>query len=155
MELSLGMNLTVMGWGATAEGSTTVEALMQTDVPLYDQQLCRAAYNNRIRDTQICAGLAQGGKDACQGDSGGPLIVQGEEPGGDIQVMGEGEMGGVRGQRGGKWGVEGGGWGVDGGRGGRWGEDGEKMGVEGESGGGWGGKGQRGFFCREIHDCAA
>lgn len=30
--------------------------------------------------------MAAGGSDACQGDSGGPLILEGSEPGADVQV---------------------------------------------------------------------
>lgn len=42
-------------------------------IPVLDNSKCAIAYSNKaiIDDTILCAGHAQGEKDACKGDSGG------------------------------------------------------------------------------------
>jgi hypothetical protein len=77
-----------MGWGATSEGGSQSSALMTVDVALTDRQTCQAAYQNDMisGNTQLCAGVPEGGKDACQGDSGGPLVVKGATGRDDVQV---------------------------------------------------------------------
>jgi len=67
----------VTGWGYTKEGSNPSETLKQVAVPLQSNEKCVAAYEGNIHEqTQFCAGLDNGGKDACDGDSGGPIVVQ-------------------------------------------------------------------------------
>jgi secreted trypsin-like serine protease len=73
-----GSTVTVIGWGATAEGGQTTPRLMEVDVLVQDRALCQANYQAAVPSTQItdnmfCAGLPQGGADSCQGDSGGFL----------------------------------------------------------------------------------
>lgn len=77
-----------MGWGATSEGGSQASALMTVDVSTTDLTTCSSAYTqNKINgETQICAGVAKGGKDACQGDSGGPLVIKGNSAADDVQV---------------------------------------------------------------------
>lgn len=75
-----------MGWGAQSEGARNAPQLMEVNVNVVSLQACDAAYQNAVRDTQICAGLPEGGADACQGDSGGPLIVEGNTAADDVQV---------------------------------------------------------------------
>jgi trypsin len=86
-ELSLqapGMRARVLGWGHTSENGVLSPDLQQVDVPIQGDTDCDDAnsYGGRlVRATMICAGYAQGGKDACQGDSGGPLMVDtGQRP---------------------------------------------------------------------------
>lgn len=77
----------VTGWGLTSERSAMPEqrgprseALQQVDVPIVDAATCARAYaalGESLNDRQVCAGYAQGTRDACQGDSGGPLVVPG------------------------------------------------------------------------------
>eukprot|EP00877_Chromochloris_zofingiensis_P009136 jgi/Chrzof1/4476/Cz14g14190.t1 len=86
LSLPVGTNLTVLGWGSTSQGGPSSLALLGATIQVQDPQACNASYGGRIRDAQICAGLPQGGADACQGDSGGPLILEGSEPGTDVQV---------------------------------------------------------------------
>jgi secreted trypsin-like serine protease len=60
---------------------------MTVDVAATDLASCNKAYDNGINgDSQICAGVPQGGKDACQGDSGGPLVIRGNTAMQDVQV---------------------------------------------------------------------
>ena len=66
----------VTGWGAIEEGRTTTNVLREVDVLFVANKSCNLAYGGDITENMICAGYAEGGKDACQGDSGGPLVVQ-------------------------------------------------------------------------------
>ncbi|KAK6618238.1 hypothetical protein RUM44_002689 [Polyplax serrata] len=78
-ELVPGMNCTVIGWGKSKdhERSEYEPAINEVEVPVINRQLCNEWMIYRdlnVTDGMICAGLAEGGKDACQGDSGGPLL---------------------------------------------------------------------------------
>ncbi len=73
--LATGEILETAGWGVTAVGGQSVDILRDVEVPLVDQNVCRAAYP-QLDATMVCAGLQQGGQDACQGDSGGPLVAK-------------------------------------------------------------------------------
>ncbi|GLQ33327.1 serine protease [Litoribrevibacter albus] len=78
--LSVGANLTVMGWGnRSTTGEDFPNILHEVQVPLADHDTCNTNYQKlgiNITDNMVCAGLAEGGKDSCQGDSGGPLVFQ-------------------------------------------------------------------------------
>lgn len=71
---------TVLGWGATREGSLGQQRRLRlVTVPYVRDSTCADAYARAgetiVRDDMLCAGdLDRGGRDACQGDSGGPLI---------------------------------------------------------------------------------
>jgi secreted trypsin-like serine protease len=65
---------TVYGWGDTGLRAARVRVLPDA--------LCEEAYPGGSDGTydatsMLCAGEAEGGRDACQGDSGGPLVAQG------------------------------------------------------------------------------
>ncbi|XP_046677526.1 trypsin-1-like [Homalodisca vitripennis] len=83
----------VAGWGWTDENYSKgfrSDVLRKVKLSVVDNQKCRDWYRSqgkklKILDTQMCAGVETGGKDACQADSGGPLMV-GE--GKDVQVVG-------------------------------------------------------------------
>ena len=69
----------VTGWGALNEAGTRFPTVLhQVNVPLVSKTVCNRpqSYDGEITSRMICAGYAQGRKDACQGDSGGPLIVR-------------------------------------------------------------------------------
>lgn len=73
---AVGSTVTVIGWGATAEGADTTPTLRQVDVQVQDAAVCLANYRDVVPSSQItgnmfCAGRPQGGADSCQGDSGG------------------------------------------------------------------------------------
>lgn len=74
---SAGTNATVIGWGNTEfpTDPTWPSELMEVTIPIVTNDTCTASYGSGILATNICAGLAEGGKDSCQGDSGGPLVV--------------------------------------------------------------------------------
>lgn len=74
-----------MGWGLTAYANWDASpTLQQVSLPIVSNEVCNEGYNaypyyfyhNPVTETMVCAGYAEGGKDACIGDSGGPLIVE-------------------------------------------------------------------------------
>jgi len=72
------------GWGYTEYGGQTSDILQKVQLDIIGNQQCRDFHNNRkdygIFDSQICAGVIEGGNDTCGGDSGGPLqVVLGDE----------------------------------------------------------------------------
>ncbi|MBU2708133.1 serine protease [Zooshikella marina] len=67
-----GMYTTVIGWGDT-KGTGNQNILQKVNIPITSKRKCR---NVGGIDSNICAGLPEGGKDSCQGDSGGPLFVK-------------------------------------------------------------------------------
>ncbi len=81
-----GTMATVVGWGTTSYNPNTAISsdpsadLLEVQVPIVDQERCRALYASvdfQITDNMICAGdLVDGGEDSCQGDSGGPLMIE-------------------------------------------------------------------------------
>lgn len=83
-DFSPGDEMTVTGFGTTASctGASAdpscqmQEALRQVSVPYVPIPICAQTYqgSGAITANQLCAGLAQGGRDSCQGDSGGPLV---------------------------------------------------------------------------------
>ncbi|XP_059587499.1 prostasin isoform X1 [Alligator mississippiensis] len=76
---------TVTGWGnvLSTTSLSAPKTLQQVEVPLIRAGACRCMYARvpsadppTISDDMVCAGYAQGQKDACQGDSGGPLACR-------------------------------------------------------------------------------
>jgi hypothetical protein len=82
-----GAKVWVSGWGRTTQGGSGSNALLHADVSLISNSQCNASdwYDGDVKNTEICAGLAEGGVDTCQGDSGGPLWVN---VGGVFQLAG-------------------------------------------------------------------
>ena len=72
---------TIIGWGRT-ETNIRVNQLHRVNVPLVTNNTCASSYipqGYSISENMLCAGYAEGGKDACSGDSGGPLVIQENE----------------------------------------------------------------------------
>lgn len=77
--------LTIMGWGATAEGGPQSDALQFATVPFVPDATCQRSYPGKFHPaTELCAGYSRGGVDACQGDSGGPMVT--DVAGREVQV---------------------------------------------------------------------
>merc|ERR1719167_783346 len=70
-----GQKAWVYGWGTTSSGGQTSSKLLDVQVPVVSNAVCKAAMPNTITDAMLCAG-GEANKDACQGDSGGPLTVE-------------------------------------------------------------------------------
>lgn len=77
-----GVKVVVTGWGATTQGGSSSDFLLEVEVPIVSNDLCKRAYSDiprfEVTDAMMCAGSSLGGKDACQGDSGGPLVHESE-----------------------------------------------------------------------------
>ncbi|XP_039102545.1 serine protease 27-like [Hyaena hyaena] len=80
-----GMNCWVTGWGSPSEEDRlpNPRVLQKLAVPIIDTARCNLLYSKdaesgfqpkAIKDDMLCAGFAEGKKDACKGDSGGPLV---------------------------------------------------------------------------------
>jgi len=85
--LSVGTDVTVMGWGATSEGGSGSDVLLEVEVDVISETDCNDgnSYDGDVIDAvMICA--SRSGKDSCQGDSGGPLIIKGDDAASDVQV---------------------------------------------------------------------
>uniref|UniRef100_F7ELF3 Ovochymase 2 (gene/pseudogene) n=1 Tax=Ornithorhynchus anatinus TaxID=9258 RepID=F7ELF3_ORNAN len=71
---------TTTGWGRLSENGVLPHRLHQVNLPILHQRDCGAALLTLkkpvSRDTVLCAGFPDGGKDACQGDSGGSLLCK-------------------------------------------------------------------------------
>ncbi|CAG12258.1 unnamed protein product, partial [Tetraodon nigroviridis] len=65
----------ITGWGKKTDGQFA-DILQEVAVQVVGNNQCRCSYQE-LTDNMMCAGVAEGGKDACQGDSGGPLVSRG------------------------------------------------------------------------------
>lgn len=81
-----GLAASVVGWGFLQETTSyDIEKLptelQEVELPIVDVARCKASFTegrfkeNSIDERNLCAGFANGGRDACRGDSGGPLMV--------------------------------------------------------------------------------
>ncbi|XP_054267940.1 atrial natriuretic peptide-converting enzyme-like isoform X2 [Macrosteles quadrilineatus] len=78
-KLKEGRMCTVIGWGKREDSDVSEyeAAVNEVQVPILNRDLCNSWLEHRdlnVTQGMICAGYAEGGKDACQGDSGGPLL---------------------------------------------------------------------------------
>ncbi|XP_020942408.1 serine protease 27 isoform X2 [Sus scrofa] len=81
-----GLRCWVTGWGSPSEQERlpNPRVLQKLAVPVIDTPMCDRLYRTdaeesgfqpkTIKDDMLCAGFAEGKKDACKGDSGGPLV---------------------------------------------------------------------------------
>ncbi len=80
-DTTTGTMTTVIGWGLLDQYDNNLPSrLQEVNVPLVSYSTCDNAYAKEgesiDKNSEICAGYSQGGKDACQGDSGGPLVIK-------------------------------------------------------------------------------
>jgi len=71
-----GKKCLIAGWGRLRDYGELPNTLQEVELPVFDWKKCNnyRFYKGRVWETNICAGLDEGGKDSCQGDSGGPLM---------------------------------------------------------------------------------
>merc|ERR1711892_727428 len=73
-QMFAGQVATVSGWGTLSSGGNQPTVLMEVDVTVTTNEVCKGVYGTGISDINICA--MDAGKDSCQGDSGGPLFIK-------------------------------------------------------------------------------
>ncbi|GAA2091960.1 serine protease [Streptomyces albiaxialis] len=78
-----GTTASVFGWGDTSGSGRYATSLRAARVDMVKDGACARSYPGSSEGkfdaaSMVCAGVAQGGRDACQGDSGGPLIARGK-----------------------------------------------------------------------------
>ncbi|KAH8238769.1 hypothetical protein KR038_011687 [Drosophila bunnanda] len=56
-------------------GGSVQEQLQKVQLQVFSDEECSERHQTQLHDSQICAGLPEGGKGQCSGDSGGPLIL--------------------------------------------------------------------------------
>lgn len=74
-QLKPGVNCTVIGWGKPKhdEDEDYLSVIHEVKVPIVEHNVCSHWYSEQdvpIATSMLCAGYAEGKKDACQGDSG-------------------------------------------------------------------------------------
>lgn len=59
----------ISGWGYTREADphSVAYQLHYAAVALISWEHCQRVYGNHLKDSMLCAGVKNGGKDACQG----------------------------------------------------------------------------------------
>ncbi|XP_033170723.1 trypsin-1 [Drosophila mauritiana] len=63
------------GWGLNATGGVVQQHLQKVKLQVFSDTECSERHQTQLHDSQICAGLPEGGKGQCSGDSGGPLLL--------------------------------------------------------------------------------
>ncbi|KAJ6218708.1 hypothetical protein RDWZM_004520 [Blomia tropicalis] len=71
----------VAGFGKLSYGGSMPSILQTVKLPIIANNQCQkmfadAGHYKFIRESFLCAGYPQGGKDTCEGDSGGPLMME-------------------------------------------------------------------------------
>jgi secreted trypsin-like serine protease len=78
-----GTDAEVYGWGDTTGKGSYASGLHAAGVRVLADSACAKAYPSSSdgmykKESMLCAGAIEGGRDACQGDSGGPLVSRGK-----------------------------------------------------------------------------
>lgn len=84
LKLIPGTYCTVVGWGKSMhdEEADYLSVAHEVGVPIVHHSICAKWYQMQdvpISKSMLCAGYAEGKKDACQGDSGGPLLCRNDD----------------------------------------------------------------------------
>lgn len=69
----------ISGWGYLEAGnpSTVADVLQYTSMTIFDNEICKSAYQEWFKEGMFCSGVKGMWRDACQGDSGGPFTTNG------------------------------------------------------------------------------
>lgn len=62
-----GVVANIAGWGALCEGCSGITTLQYVGLPVLTNANCKSMYGGSVTASMLCAGFAEGGRDACQG----------------------------------------------------------------------------------------
>ncbi|XP_044733178.1 mite allergen Der p 3-like [Chrysoperla carnea] len=71
-------NALLAGWGQLYTNGPISTQLQKVELAIIEQDLCQGFHFLQIFDTNLCAGILQGGKGQCKNDAGSPLTVNGK-----------------------------------------------------------------------------
>jgi hypothetical protein len=68
----------IVGWGSVSESGYNSDVLNNAKITVYNSSACDEVEPNSEKNwnTQICAGVLEGGIDSCYGDGGNALYVK-------------------------------------------------------------------------------
>ncbi|XP_017851982.1 trypsin-1 [Drosophila busckii] len=72
-------SVVLVGWGLNATGGVVQKHLQKVELQVFSDEDCSNRHQTQLFDTQLCAGVPEGGKGQCSGDSGGPLLLAGTD----------------------------------------------------------------------------
>ncbi|KAH8289746.1 hypothetical protein KR054_010225, partial [Drosophila jambulina] len=80
------VSVILAGWGLNKTGGSVQEQLQKVRLQVFSDAECSERHETQLHESQLCAGVPEGGQGQCSGDSGGPLILTEDGGGSPTQI---------------------------------------------------------------------